>query len=275
MKFVARHAEFEKLKKTYPSNADQLDQIVEHIGPKSVIKLHELSLQDIAHLDTSLIDHLYKSAYAIQADSFWSYYIQLSEILALPKSKVSHILEIGIGIGILRSLIKNYDYRHITLDLDPERKPDLLGDVTKLPFQTKSFDMVCAFEVLEHMPFHFFQPALQEMVRCAKHYVFISLPCPSNHIYFHLRLTFLQRFFRRFSGNLEFLKLLSTNLPDKNEQELLKREDKHNPHYWEVNRHSFPKQKVFHAIEETGLKIKKTLHSHHHPYHFFILCEVK
>lgn len=275
MKFVVNHNEFDQLKQKYLGNADQLEDLVERIGPKSVIKLHELCDQDKASLNADLIDYMYRSAYALKPDTFWSYYIQLSEILALPKSNVSDILEIGIGIGILKSLIQNYDFRFVTLDLNAEWHPDLLGNVVDLPFQSKSFDLVCAFEVLEHIPFRFFKPALQEMARCAKNYVFISLPCPTNHIYIQFRLVFLQRIFRRLARQFEYLKLLATDLPDKNEQESLQREDKHNPHYWEVNRHSFPKKKVFDTIQSAGLNVMKTFHNHNNPYHFFILCEVQ
>lgn len=37
------------------------------------------------------------------------------------------------------------------MDLHPSGRPDVIGDVTQLPFRTDSFDVATSFEVLEHL----------------------------------------------------------------------------------------------------------------------------
>ena len=79
---------------------------------------------------------------------------------------------------------------------------------------------------------------------------------------------------RRFSFRFESFHVLWTALPDKDEAEMSRREDKHNPHYWEVGRKSFPKKDILREIEECDLRVIKEMHNPLHPYHLFVLCEV-
>lgn len=58
------------------------------------------------------------------------------------------VLEIGVpgGGGYARFFPK-----HTTLDIDPARKPDVVGDIYRLPFADASWDTVVMIEVLEHL----------------------------------------------------------------------------------------------------------------------------
>jgi ubiquinone/menaquinone biosynthesis C-methylase UbiE len=64
------------------------------------------------------------------------------------------------------------------MDLDPELKPDVVGDVTNLAFSDSSFDCVMAAQVLEHIPFEEFAVAVGELARVSKKYVIVTLPAP-------------------------------------------------------------------------------------------------
>src|SRR4051812_7059087 len=96
-----------------------------------------------------------KKAYKLQTYSheprFVSYFHQLHEALALsPQS----ILEIGVGDGVFGSFIRqNSDIEYTSADYDQTLKPDVVADVLDLPFRKGQFDLACAFEVLEHIPF--------------------------------------------------------------------------------------------------------------------------
>ena len=268
------HADFEHLKAQYPHQADKLDALAENLGPKTVISEATLTPQVLQGLDTKLIDHLYRLAYNLREEKFWSYYIQLSEILKLPKTQTNSVLEIGKGEGIFESLIANFNYQFMSLDIKPEFDPDIRGDILNLPLPNQSIDLICAFEVLQHLPHNHFQTALKELSRCARHFVFLSLPCPTSSIYLQFRANFLQRILRKMSSQFNLFYTLPFKLPDKNESALLQREDTHNPHYWEINRKSYPKKSVLAEIESCDLKIKKTFHNPYYAYHLFILCEV-
>lgn len=267
-------AEFEQLKKSFPTQAIHLDNLAEILGPKAIIRASALTPEILNKLDVKLIDHLYGLAYNLREEKFWSYYLQLSEILKLPKSRVSRILEIGKGEGIFESLLTNFDFQFTTLDIKQEFLPDIQGNVLQLPFADNRLDLICAFEVLQHIPHDQFQPALQEMSRCAKNYVFLSLPCPISSFYLQIKAQFLQRVLRKISASSNFFFTLPLSLPDKNETQLREREDVHNPHYWEINRKSYPKSRILAEIETCNLKVNKAFHNPYYPYHFFVLCDV-
>ncbi len=57
------------------------------------------------------------------------------------------ILDIGAGGDDHR----NYFPNRITLDIDPLRKPDIIGDAQQLPFPDESFDGIVCSEVFEHI----------------------------------------------------------------------------------------------------------------------------
>ena len=102
---------------------------------------------------------------------------QLDEVLRL---KPETVLEIGPGAGVFKNVAALYGLKIETLDLDPELKPDYVGSATALPFSDNSYDVVCAFQMLEHLPYEKSLHAFSEMARVSRHYVVISLPDARN-----------------------------------------------------------------------------------------------
>ena len=98
---------------------------------------------------------------------------QLDEIRRLQPGS---ILEVGAGLGLLKKIAKTFGIEVQTLDHDPDLKPDYVGTITALPFTDSSYDLVCAFQVLEHLPYEQSQRAFAEMARVSCRHVLISLP---------------------------------------------------------------------------------------------------
>lgn len=98
---------------------------------------------------------------------------QLDETMRLQPSS---ILEIGPGPGLYKAVAAQFGHTVKTLDLDPELNPDYSASVLDMPFEDGTFDMVCAFQMLEHLPFDESLHAFAEMVRVSARYVLISVP---------------------------------------------------------------------------------------------------
>lgn len=105
-----------------------------------------------------------------------SYWYQTKEICS--RSDISSMLDIGPGSDFLKNILSVHapQVRYETLDIAVDLQPDYIGSATSIPLADNSFDVVSAFQVLEHIEFKDFEPALQEMKRVSKRYVFISLP---------------------------------------------------------------------------------------------------
>ena len=101
-----------------------------------------------------------------------SYYYQLKYIYEL---KPKNVLEIGAGNNFLKKqLSKEMSYK--TMDVAKDLNPDILGSVDNIPLKNNSFDLVCCFQALEHLPFNLFEKSLKEIARVSKKDVLISLP---------------------------------------------------------------------------------------------------
>lgn len=64
------------------------------------------------------------------------------------------VLSVGSG-GDINDLLGKYaqtqGFRVTTIDIDPNRKPDLVGDICSYDFKENKFDVVVMGEVLEHL----------------------------------------------------------------------------------------------------------------------------
>lgn len=91
----------------------------------------------------------------------------LTHLSDLPEG--ASILNIGSG-GDVELMVKNaLQAKKITLhsmDIDPERRPDIVADVCSMPFQDGQYDVVLLMEVLEHVKEPFV--AIDEIYRVLK-----------------------------------------------------------------------------------------------------------
>lgn len=84
----------------------------------------------------------------------------LNKIYSCSKKDCSKILVLGVGTGDELKLLNNYsnnihiiDINEKVMELIPKNlyKSKIKGDVRKLPYENKSFDIVLAFGILEHV----------------------------------------------------------------------------------------------------------------------------
>lgn len=196
--------------------------------------------------------HYFKKSYD-NKERFISYWHQIDEIMELnPKE----ILEIGVGNKLVNWYLKKRNYKIISMDINEDLRPDLVGNVLKVPFCKKSFDLVACFEVLEHLPYKEFLYAMEELYRVAKSYVVISLPDSRRYLKLFCKIPHI--------GKLKFLHSFPKAKVPVHEYD--------GNHYWEIGKNIYPLEKIEQDIRKNGFKILKSYRAFLHPYHrFFVL----
>lgn len=198
-------------------------------------------------------DHYSFSNY-VSLQRWISYWYQIKEISNLD---VESVIEIGPGSkNIGDYLTSNLGVYYKTVDVARDLKPDFLGSVDSIPLDDNSFDLVCAFQVLEHLPYDRFQISLKEMSRVAKKYVIFSLPHYGPNINVSVKIPF----FKQFRFSMKFL------LPKKHVWD--------GQHYWEIGKKTFEYSKVKTDIVQV-LDIVKDFVPFENSYHHFFICKVR
>jgi len=197
-------------------------------------------------------EHYYKINYDSK-ERFCSYWHQIHEVLLL---RPREVLEIGIGNAFVSRYLRERGVNIITLDIDKELKPDVVGSVLNIPFQDKSFTAVACYELLEHIQYSNFAKALLEISRVSKQYVILSVPDASR----------VYRIYIRIPKVAEIKRLLP--LPKKKTIHEFDGE-----HHWEIGKSGYPLSKIAGDINKVGLKIKTTYRVFEWPYHRFFILE--
>lgn len=95
--------------------------------------------------------------------AWYRYYFLIKEVLI---HKFTNILEIGPGSGIIENILKDKVENYVTMDINPNLNPTIIGDLMKfdLSLQGKFECVICA-DVLEHMPFKDLELNLKNIFR--------------------------------------------------------------------------------------------------------------
>ena len=168
---------------------------------------------------------------------FVSYYYQARAIM---RSRASTVLFIGVGDSMIVDLLKkDGGDKVVSLDIDASLDPDVVGDIRSLPFSDNSFDLVCAFEVLEHMPFEDSRKAIAEIARVAKRGAVISVPHRRTGIEFVIKFPFIRSLLKRDYLRLALLFPVRFNGFEDSGQ-----------HYWEIDWYTTSLKTFRNALEE-------------------------
>ena len=193
----------------------------------------------------------YQFARYVGIDRWSSYYYQLREIL---EQKPASVLEIGIGDHVVGNYLKGRGVAYTSTDIAEDLSPDVVADVTALPFEDSSFDVVCAFEVLEHLPFEKFEQALAELARVARNKILISVPHFGPSLRLEFKIPFLPRV--RLACKVPFPKMHIFN----------------GQHYWEIGKRGYSVRRIRNCISKFG-RIRKEFIPFENQYHHFFIIE--
>ena len=188
---------------------------------------------------------------------FVSYFNQIHIIKTLdPKS----ILEIGVGSKFLYRYLKSKNYDITTADYDISLRPDIICDIRNNSFKSDSFDLVCAFEVLEHIPYEDALLALKELRMVTKKYIVISVP--RSCAYFGFAFVFgLPIYYKILSFSLRFPFFFIDAIYG-NKQ-----------HQWELGRKNYSIRRFINDLKRLQFKVYKKYHVRFHTQHYFIILE--
>jgi hypothetical protein len=188
------------------------------------------------------------------AERYASYWHQIYAILSL---EPRNVLEIGIGSGLTQYVLDRAGIPVVTADIDKDLAPDYQADVRNLPFKDSAFDVVAAYQILEHLPFSDFDGALLELRRVSGRYVCISLPDSGIYLRFNLHLTGKFRCDRW----IDLTKVMrKAHVPG-------------GEHYWEINERGFELDTVRSAIGKAGLTIRNEVRLRENMYHRLFILE--
>lgn len=179
---------------------------------------------------------------------------QLNEVIKLYPDTV---LELGPGPGIFKVLLSHFGITVATLDLDPELEPDYIGSATELPFADNTYDCVCAFQMLEHLPYDKSLQAFREMGRIAIKNLVLSLP-DSKQKY-------------EYSFDIPKVGKRTIRIPKPG----IKEHVFDGEHYWEINKKGFPLKKILNDFSQQKFSLTYTYRVPEMPYHRFFVYSRK
>lgn len=198
-----------------------------------------------------------KSNYSFESYFFpgrWmSYYHQVYELAR--RKDINSVLDIGPGTTFLKSVLHIHrpTLTYKSIDVAQDVNPDFIGSVTKLPFSDEQFDVVCAFQVLEHIKFEDFELALEEMNRVSARYVFLSLPHFGPSFELWIKIPFVKRF--KFACKIPFPKKHRFN----------------GQHYWEIGKKNYNARSIKRILKKHFILLDEYVPFENQYHHFYIL----
>lgn len=183
-------------------------------------------------------------------DRWISVHYQISEVLALHPTSV---LEVGSGTGTFKRELGHAGVSVRTLDIADDLHPDVLGSVSSIPLSDETFDVVCAFQVLEHLPYENFSSALGEMMRVARKAIVLSLPHYGPNVRLCLKVP---------------------GIPEARYAVKIKKPTDHKfdgEHYWEIGKKGYVEKDIRARIERVGYITKDYIPFENRYHHFYVV----
>lgn len=189
----------------------------------------------------------------------FSYAHQIATVLSFhPKS----VIEVGVGAGVVAAALRTMGNSVTTLDLQTDLEPDIVGTVLATGCADNAFDVAICCQVLEHLPFSQFKPALCELQRITRHGLVLSLPDVSPYGFLSAKLPKIPEF------------KLEWKLPNLRPTTISPEQFAQDGHYWEIGRRGLPLSTVLEHIHETEWHVERTWNVPEMRYHrFFKLAQ--
>lgn len=198
-----------------------------------------------------------KSTYAFdrytKIDRWSSYFYQIREIVS---RRPHSVLEVGVGDGIVRDYLRSHTgISYKSLDVAADLTPDIVGSISAIPLPDNTVDMVCAFEVLEHLSFDQFEMSVFELFRVSKRHVVVSLPHFGPPVLVDFKFPLLPRV------------KVALKIP------VPLRHIFNGQHYWELGKRGYPVSRIRNILKKYGRLESEFVPFENQYHHFFILTK--
>jgi len=168
-----------------------------------------------------------------------SYAHQLAKLVEVAPSSV---MEVGPGPGIVTKALQAVGVPVVSVEVQSELAPTVVGSVTDLPFHDRCFDAALCCQVLEHLPFNLFDRAIAELWRVCRKRLVVSLPDTRRFYELKLRLPKCG------------LRYWTLHLPRDPGEAYRQRVLAESGHYWEIGYREYPYKRIRRVIEKvTGV----------------------
>jgi len=182
---------------------------------------------------------------------------------------VQSVLEFGPGRGLTGAILKHYGLDYSSVDVvDFGAKPDFLSSIKDFS-APRSYDLVCAFQALEHNPPEDFVPHLKKMASVSNKYVYISLPYHGRWLHCNLAIN-LPKILKSISFGVQWPRVFQKARPI---EKYRQSENPYRHHWFEVGEKGYSKKDMVQFAKDANLKVIKDFHSKTFPYHYFLLME--
>jgi len=165
------------------------------------------------------------------------------------------VLEVGVGNGFVSRYLREQGIAVTTVDLDASLQPDVIADITNMPFPDASYDTVTAYEILEHMPYEKSLDGLRELRRVSSRHVILSLPDATHAFRFALTIPRM--------GYVQKVVSVPTLLP--------KLKPYAKSHAWEIGIKGYGRLKIVSDISNAGFHVVRSYRLYENPYHQFLV----
>ena len=124
--------------------------------------------------------------YDLESEEHWRLYWYQQKLMQNKVRSGDMVLEIGVGSGFTANYLRSKDVNIKTLDIDTEKKPDIVTNLVKYQFPDR-YDHILAFEVFEHVPFVEFKRVLEKLRNACGKCLFLSVPL-NEKLWFQLSI---------------------------------------------------------------------------------------
>jgi ubiquinone/menaquinone biosynthesis C-methylase UbiE len=148
----------------------------------------------------------------------------------------------------------------VTCDIEPQLFPEVVGGIKELPFKNNSFDLVAAYQVLEHLPWECLKEVCAELRRVTSNYLLLSVPYSGLSFELIIRCPLVWKLFKCLFVDF-FIRMPYFFKSFKQQEE----------HYWELGWRGYSLKRFRRVISQEMTLIKEVRPALKTYHHFFLL----